>query len=107
MGGATAGLIVSQESFDSLPADLKKILLDLQPQFAQKLYENMVSLAEKSRKGLVGKGMEVNTWPEADMKKKIEIGSAIWKKWYEKANSGARKVFDLTNKTVKEEGLGK
>ena len=102
--GSPAGLLINRDALEKLPPDLKKLLVDLQPAFSEKLYENMFSLARKSREALEEKGMKVIAWPETDMKKKVEIGSQIWKQWYSKANKNAKELFDISKKFIEEKG---
>ncbi len=105
VAGASGMLLINKDAFDALPNDIQKTLRDLQPLFADKLYENMTKLASGARQKLTTEGgMEVITWPEADILKMQQIAMELWGPWYQNADEEARTIYDITDDYLKKSG---
>lgn len=92
-------VLVNKDSFDKLPSDLQKIVLDTGKELSEEAW--VLSLQKKDedlQKWQAAGGTEAFLDP-GEVKKIEALGPAIWKKWYDEiADETAKQAFDVANK---------
>ena len=98
--GAAAGFVaVSSQAMDSLPAQYKKLLLDLRDQVTAEQIAAYNFEQERGEKAFRDKGIEFISFPKAERDKFVEIGGKpIWEEWVQDMDSKGipgRKLLDF------------
>lgn len=108
-GGATLDILMNKNSYDKLPADVKKIINDLRQEMAQvnQLFIASPSILLKWHMENERKGITYVYWKPADVKTLDKIAKPFWEKWMQKwAKKDAKEYFEAYIK-AKDEVLKK
>lgn len=93
-GGSGVYFCLNKTALDALPKDVRKVVIDLQPNFRDKMFEYLATATTDSRAILLNKGMKEIPWPTPDMDKMTKLSKTVARDWYQAAPPEARKLHD-------------
>lgn len=93
-GGGAQVIVVNKDSFDTLPEDIQKAIINLQPQLQQRFQDAMATALDDARQELLSLGMTVVEWPEEDISEVNRRGEATWQEWLKNAGPDGQELIN-------------
>lgn len=92
-------LMVNKDSFNELPSDLQKLVLDTAKEIEDEARVTARSIADENLAKLRAEGLQEVFLDPGELDKMGSIGVPLWEKWYnEMADEPARQAFDAVRK---------
>lgn len=92
LGGAHWFLIINKTALDRLPADVRKIVMELRRPVSEQLWQRVDPDIQEFRKRLMGKGMTFTKPSSEDMKTMLAMAPKVWDIWLKKAGPEGQEI---------------
>ncbi len=84
---ANAAIIFNKAKFASLPPDIQRILKEVVHEYSPVYLQSGIDTEAESVRMMKEAGIEIYTWPEAEMKKLRDAALPMWNKYIESLNA--------------------